>query len=110
LAYDPVRHTVWTTNESSGSETVVDADTGQVRGTVSVGGEAGNVVYDPNSAQMLVAVQGRNDLAVIDRSRSPSPAASLYPAATMTTALRSTRPIASPSWHATPTQPYSVST
>lgn len=66
LAYDPVGHTVWTTNESGGSETVIDADNGRVRGTVPVGGEAGNVAYDPTSAQMLVAVQGRNDLAIID--------------------------------------------
>ncbi len=29
-------------------------------------GEAGNVAYDPTTRQMLVAVQGRNDLAVID--------------------------------------------
>jgi hypothetical protein len=39
--------TLWTTNESGGSETVLDADTGQVRGTVPVGGDAGDVAYDP---------------------------------------------------------------
>src|SRR5436190_19860367 len=27
LAYDPIRNTVWTTNESAGTETVIDADT-----------------------------------------------------------------------------------
>ncbi|MGQ4615152.1 YncE family protein [Nocardia sp. R7R-8] len=66
LAYDPVRHAVWTTNEHAGTETVVDADTGAVRATVAVGGEVGNVVYDPVTDRMVVAVQGRNDLAVID--------------------------------------------
>ena len=66
LAYDPQHGTIWTTNESGGSETVIDAGTGKVRGTVSVGGEAGNVAYDPTAHQMLVAVQTRNDLAVID--------------------------------------------
>ncbi|WP_228047737.1 YncE family protein [Streptomyces justiciae] len=66
LAYDPVHGTVWTTNESGGSETVIDADTGKVRGAVEVGGEAGNVAYDPAARRMLVAVQTRNDLAVID--------------------------------------------
>lgn len=66
LAYDPVRHTVWTTNESAGTETVIDADTGAVRATVPLGGEVGNVVYDPRTDRMVVAVQGRNDLAVID--------------------------------------------
>jgi len=33
---------------------------------VVLGGEVGNVVYDPTQDRMLVAVQGRNDLAVID--------------------------------------------
>ena len=64
LAYDPIRRTVWTTNESAGTETVIDADTGAVRATVPLGGEVGNVVYDPPTDQMVVAVQGRNDLAV----------------------------------------------
>ena len=66
LAYDPIRRTVWTTNESAGTETVIDADTGAVRATVPLGGEVGNVVYDTFLDQMVVAVQGRNDLAVID--------------------------------------------
>src|SRR5215207_4608164 len=64
LAYDPIRRTVWTTNESAGTETVIDADTGAVRATVPLGGEVGNVVYDSFLDQMVVAVQGRNDLAV----------------------------------------------
>jgi DNA-binding beta-propeller fold protein YncE len=66
LAYDSIRRTVWTTNESAGTETVVDAETGAVRATVPLGGEVGNVVYDPPTGRMVVAVQGRNDLAVID--------------------------------------------
>lgn len=66
LAYDPIRRAVWTTNERAGTETVIDADTGAVRATVPLGGEVGNVVYDTSSDRMVVAVQGRNDLAVID--------------------------------------------
>lgn len=66
LAYDPIRHAVWTTNEPAGTETVADADTGAVRATVPLGGEVGNVVYDSATDRMVVAVQGRNDLAVID--------------------------------------------
>jgi DNA-binding beta-propeller fold protein YncE len=66
LAYDPIRRTVWTTNESAGTETVIDAETGAVRATVPLGGEVGNVVFDSFLDQMVVAVQGRNDLAVID--------------------------------------------
>ena len=45
---------------------MIDADTGAVRATVPLGGEVGNVVYDTLLDQMVVAVQGRNDLAVID--------------------------------------------
>jgi DNA-binding beta-propeller fold protein YncE len=66
LAYDPIHATVWITNESGGSETIIDAATYQVRGTVELGGEAGNVAYDPASRTMLVDVQSRNSLAVID--------------------------------------------
>jgi DNA-binding beta-propeller fold protein YncE len=66
LAYDPIRRAVWTTNESAGTETVVDAATGAIRATVPLGGEVGNVAYDSFLDQMVVAVQGRNDLAAID--------------------------------------------
>jgi DNA-binding beta-propeller fold protein YncE len=66
LAYDRRRDAIWTTNETGGTETVVDAATLQPKGTIALGGEVGNVGYDPDSDRMLVAVQGRNDLAVLD--------------------------------------------
>ncbi|GAA2351565.1 YncE family protein [Dactylosporangium salmoneum] len=66
LAYDPQHHTIWTTNETGGSETVIDADNGHIRGTVDLASEAGNVAYDPATARMLVDVQTRDVLAVID--------------------------------------------
>lgn len=66
LAYDAVHATVWTTNETGGSETVIDAATYRARGTVELGGEVGNVAYDPGSGMMLVDVQSDNSLAVID--------------------------------------------
>ena len=66
LAYDPRRNAIWTTNETGGTETVVDAATLQPKGTVALGGKVGNVSYDQDSDRMIVAVQGRNDLAVID--------------------------------------------
>ncbi|MGX9792417.1 YncE family protein [Mycobacterium sp. MMS18-G62] len=66
LAYDPRRNAIWTTNEAAGTETVVDATTLRPRGTVELGGEVGNVSYDSSTDRMLVAVQGRNDVAVID--------------------------------------------
>ncbi|MGW4770747.1 YncE family protein [Nocardia sp. NPDC004278] len=45
---------------------MIDAETGTVHGTVQLGGEVGNVVYDSDTDRMVVAVQGRADLAVID--------------------------------------------
>jgi DNA-binding beta-propeller fold protein YncE len=69
LAYDPLRNAIWTTNESGGSETVVDATSGTVRGRVELGGEVGNVAYDETNDQMLVDAQETNELAVIDPAR-----------------------------------------
>ncbi|WP_369803004.1 YncE family protein [Mycobacterium sp. EPa45] len=66
LAYDPRRNTIWTTNETGGTETVFDAADLHQRGTVEAGGQVGNVGYDSDSDRMLVAVQGTNDLAIID--------------------------------------------
>jgi DNA-binding beta-propeller fold protein YncE len=66
LAFDPRRNMIWTTKKSAGSETVVDAASLQPRRTVWLGGEVGNVGYDQDSDRMLVTVQGRNDLAVLD--------------------------------------------
>ncbi|MEV0056442.1 YncE family protein [Saccharopolyspora shandongensis] len=68
LAYDSRRNAVWTTNERGGTETVIDAVTGTVRGTATLGGEVGNVAYDPVSDRMLVDVQARNELAFLDPS------------------------------------------
>jgi DNA-binding beta-propeller fold protein YncE len=68
LAYDPRRGAIWTTNETGGTETVVDAGSGAARGTVDLGGEVGNVAYDSTSDRMLVAVQGHDELAVMDPS------------------------------------------
>jgi DNA-binding beta-propeller fold protein YncE len=48
---------------------VVDAASGQATGTIRLGGEAGNLQADPGGpagGQVLVAVQGRNQLVVID--------------------------------------------
>jgi hypothetical protein len=60
---------MWTTNESGGSETVIDADTNQVAGTVALGGQAGNVYYDPVARQMLVDVAGAENVVRPGRSR-----------------------------------------
>ena len=70
LAYEAEQGRIWITNESGGSQTVLDIATGKVVGTVNVGGDAGNVAYEPGNgthpAEILVAVQSRNEVVVID--------------------------------------------
>ena len=66
LAYDPRRNAIWTTNETGGTETVVDAATLQPRGPWRSAGRSATSATTRTSDRMLVAVQGRNDLAVID--------------------------------------------
>jgi DNA-binding beta-propeller fold protein YncE len=65
IAWDPDRRRVYVSDETGGVETVFNAD-GRRVATVPLGGEAGNVQYDAGSRRVLVAVQSRNELAVID--------------------------------------------
>ena len=68
LAYDPVERRVFVSDESEGIEAVFTA-AGRRVGTVQLGGEAGNVQYDARSRKILVDVQSRDELAVIDPHR-----------------------------------------
>jgi len=65
LAYDPVEHHVFVSDESGGVETVLSA-TGHRIATIPLHGEAGNVQYDAGSGHILADVQTANQLAVID--------------------------------------------
>jgi DNA-binding beta-propeller fold protein YncE len=65
LAFDTSEHRVFVSDESGGRETVLNAS-GQRIATISLGGEAGNVQYDATTRHVLVDVQTRNDIAVID--------------------------------------------
>lgn len=65
IAYDPVERHVFVSDETGGVETVLNA-AGHRIATISLGGEAGNVQYDSGSGHVLVDVQTRNDIAVID--------------------------------------------
>lgn len=65
LAYDTRERHVFVSDESGGVETVIDAR-GRRIATIKLGGSAGNVQYDPISGMVLVAVQTRNVIAVID--------------------------------------------
>lgn len=64
IAYDPVERRVFVSDESGGVETVLDAN-GRHVGTVALGGEAGNVQYDPSSKRVLVDVQTDDVVAFI---------------------------------------------
>lgn len=65
LAYDPIERHVFISDESGGVETVINAS-GHRIATIALGGGAGNVQYDAGSGRILVDVQTRDDVAVID--------------------------------------------
>ena len=65
LVYDPIERHVFVSDESGGVEAVFDA-AGRRIATVQLGGGAGNVQYDSVSGKILVDVQTRNQVAVID--------------------------------------------
>ncbi len=69
IAYAPRQRKVYVSDERMGSELVIDGATDRVLRSVAMGGEAGNSKYDPISGHILVAVQTRNDIAVIDPAR-----------------------------------------
>ena len=66
LAYAPDARRVFVSDEHGAADVVVDAATNRVVATIPLGGGAGNTVFDPGSGRVLVAVHGRNDLAVVD--------------------------------------------
>ena len=65
LAFDPVERRVFVSDESGGEEAVLDA-AGHRVATIGLGGEAGNVQYDAGSGRVLVDVQTRDEIAVIE--------------------------------------------
>jgi DNA-binding beta-propeller fold protein YncE len=65
IAWDPDRRHVYVSDETGRVLTVFGAS-GRRIATVQLGGEAGNVQYDSGSRRVFVAVQSRNDLAVVD--------------------------------------------
>jgi DNA-binding beta-propeller fold protein YncE len=65
LAYDPVERHVFVSDEAGGVETVLNASGARIA-TIALGGGAGNVQYDAGSRRVLVDVQTRDEVAVID--------------------------------------------
>jgi DNA-binding beta-propeller fold protein YncE len=64
IAYDAADRRVYVSDESGGAEIVFSA-AGHRLASVPLGGEAGNVQYDPVSGRMLADVQTRDEVAVI---------------------------------------------
>ena len=65
LAYDPVERHVFVSDEAGGVETVLSSKGARIA-TIPLGGGAGNVQYDAGSRRILVDVQTRDEVAVID--------------------------------------------
>jgi DNA-binding beta-propeller fold protein YncE len=65
LAYDPVQHRVFVSDESGGVETVITSS-GRRIATIPLGGAAGNVQFDAVTDHVLADVQSRDEIAVID--------------------------------------------
>jgi DNA-binding beta-propeller fold protein YncE len=67
IAYAPGTRRIYVSDQSTaGRELVIDGPTDRVAGTVTLGGEAGNTIYDPGSRCIWVAVQTRNQVVAID--------------------------------------------
>jgi DNA-binding beta-propeller fold protein YncE len=66
LAYAPKQNKVFVSDEHGGVDAVIDAGSNKLIANISLGGGAGNTVYDSVSGHILVAVHGVNLLAVID--------------------------------------------
>jgi DNA-binding beta-propeller fold protein YncE len=57
---------VFVSDESGGTDVVIDPNTEKKRSTIALGGEAGNTHYDSVSHCILVAVQTKNEMVAID--------------------------------------------
>ena len=66
IAYAANADKVFVSDESGKADVVIDASSGIKRGSIDLGGEAGNTHYDSVSHCVLVAVQTRNQIVAID--------------------------------------------
>src|SRR3954470_3496099 len=64
LAYDPVHHHVFVSDESGGVEAVFNA-AGHRIATISLGGGPGNVQFDAGTGHIMADVQTRDEIAVV---------------------------------------------
>ncbi len=66
LAYDPVNHKLYVSDEGGNSEAVIDVQNNKALPSIPLDGEGGNTQYDPVSTHIFINVQTRNVLAEID--------------------------------------------
>jgi DNA-binding beta-propeller fold protein YncE len=66
IAYVPELNRVFVSDERGEQELVFDAHDGRPVAVQPLGGEAGMTVYDPSAKRILVNVQTKNEIAVID--------------------------------------------
>lgn len=69
IAYDGDRREIWVSDEAGSGVTVVAARSGRRVGAVDVGGDAGNVQYDPMAKRILVDVQSENELVAVEPAK-----------------------------------------
>lgn len=70
IAYAPLQHKVFVSDEHGGVDAVVDGATNALIANIPLGGGAGNTVYDPTARRILVAVHRLNQLVVIDPAKN----------------------------------------
>jgi len=66
MAYDPVTHRLFVSDEHGRTETVIDTKSNDRIATIPLGGDAGNTRYDPVSRHIFVNVQTLGQLVEID--------------------------------------------
>ncbi|PZR62211.1 MAG: hypothetical protein DLM53_07030 [Candidatus Eremiobacter antarcticus] len=68
LAYDPKTKRLFVSDEAGEAVTVIDAVSFRRLGSIRIGGEAGNTVFDNAAGRIVTANQSTNALVVIDPS------------------------------------------
>jgi DNA-binding beta-propeller fold protein YncE len=66
IAYSPATKRVFVSDEHGGVDAVIDTGSNKLLTSISLGGGAGNTVYDSGSGHIFVAVHGVNELVAID--------------------------------------------
>jgi DNA-binding beta-propeller fold protein YncE len=66
IAFDAKERRIFVADELGSAVLVIDADSNGLVGRVELGGEVGNVQYDPVTARVYAPIQSRDELATID--------------------------------------------